>query len=152
MDTLGSGLLVRSNVFHVSSEKKLPWNIIATDAYMSNITHIKSKSDITHINSKSNITHIKSKHIFPFLQMSSVQRVNSLWLNDNLINIGPGSGLLPVWHQTITWTNVDCFHTQTPANISGRETESKFRTFLSRKCLWKCHLQNVNHFVPASTC
>ena len=52
--------------------------------------------------------------------------------------------------QAITWTNAD-LSIQPQENISMK-SYSKFRHFHSRKIIWKCHLQNVSHFVVASMC
>ena len=64
----------------------------------------------------------------------------------NWVSIDSGNGLFPVQHQAITWTNADLLSIE-PFGRKLREIESKFIAFHLRKCIWKCHMQNVCHFV-----
>ena len=41
---------------------------------------------------------------------------------------------------------------KTSGPLATNFSESKFKTFLSRNCTWKCFLQNIGHFVPTSMC
>ena len=56
--------------------------------------------------------------------------------------IGLGNGLLPAWHQAITWTNRDLL-------IELYATNFIIQNFASEKYIWKCDQQNSAHFVYA---
>ena len=59
------------------------------------------------------------------------------------------SWLLACWCRAITWTNVDLL------SIGPMETnfgENGNKTFLLRKCIWKCYLLNVCCVVSESLC
>ena len=68
---------------------------------------------------------------------------------NNKVIIGSGNDLAPVWSQVITWTNDDLLQiTPLETNFSGIQIQ--LHTYLlSKKYIWKCHLQNVSHFVEA---
>ena len=55
---------------------------------------------------------------------------------------GSDNGLSPGRRQTTLWTNAGMFLIW-PLRIN-------FQHFQSRKCIWKCRLENVCHFVSAS--
>ena len=46
---------------------------------------------------------------------------SNLFSNWQLASIGSGNGLLPVWHQAITWTNTCPVHWHTYAPLGGDE-------------------------------
>ena len=71
------------------------------------------------------------------------------WINPltytfvNFMNIGCNIDLLPESHQAIIYTNADLFILEQAAVTF----KSKYISFLWTKCIWKCCLWNVNHFV-----
>ena len=70
---------------------------------------------------------------------------------NNLAIIGSDHGLSPGQRQAIIWTNagissIKLFGTNFTDNGIGIDT------FSSRKCIWKCCLENSSHFVSASMC
>ena len=68
---------------------------------------------------------------------------------DNLTIIDPDNGLLPGRHQAIIWNNAGILS----IGLLGTDfSEILIWHFLSRKCAWKCGLQNGSHFVSASMC
>ena len=69
----------------------------------------------------------------------------------NWIIICSCKGLLPIGHQAITWNIIDSLNKRKIGPM-GASFESKYKNFLSRKCIWKCYLQNGSHFVYASIC
>ena len=72
-------------------------------------------------------------------------------MSDILLNIGLGNGLSPDMHWAIVWNNTDILlFASLWTNIV--KFESKYTHCLSRKRIWKCHLQNEGHFVQASDC
>ena len=60
------------------------------------------------------------------------------------VSIASGNGLLPVWHQSITWTNDDLLSI---GSLGTNFSEIEIKIFHSWKYIWKCHLQNGSHFV-----
>ena len=56
----------------------------------------------------------------------------------NLVYIDLGNGLSPAQGHAIIWTNADLMIYQSKYN------------FHTQKLIWKCHLQNICHFVQAS--
>ena len=66
-----------------------------------------------------------------------------VYLSFNWVIIDSGNGLAPIWCQAITWTNHDLVSIL-------MKFKTKYKTFLSSKFIWKCHLQAGGHFVPAS--
>ena len=60
----------------------------------------------------------------------------------NLVNIGSGNGMSPVWHQALAWSNVE-LSSITPL-CKKVKFESKYNHFLARNCIWKCCLQNIH--------
>ena len=67
-----------------------------------------------------------------------------------LVNTDSGNGLVPVWHQAITWTNADltsivCLQTK------YSEIWIKIPNFFFKK-IWKTYLQNVRHSFQALMC
>ena len=70
----------------------------------------------------------------------------------NLTIIGSNNGLSPSRRQAITWTNAGILLIW-PLGTNFTEILSKIHTFIhSRKCIWKGHLQNGDHFISASVC
>ena len=66
--------------------------------------------------------------------------------------IGSYNGLLPGRHQAIIWTNAGILLIG-PLGTNFSETLiEKFMQCHSRKCTWKCRLENGSHFVSASMC
>ena len=75
--------------------------------------------------------------------------VNAIWRHDfSFVNIGSGNGLSPVRRQAIAWPMLTYYQLDLSEQIL-MFFRSKFKTFLSRKCLSKCRLQNVGHCVPS---
>ena len=64
--------------------------------------------------------------------------------------IGSDNDLPPVGCQAIIWTNAGLFSIDHSEQISVA-FELKSNNFLSRKCDWKCRLQNGGHFISATT-
>ena len=64
----------------------------------------------------------------------------------NLTIIGSDNGLVPGWHQAIILTSAGVLLIQT-SGTNFSEILSKIHTFNSRKCIWKCCLQNGGYFV-----
>ena len=69
----------------------------------------------------------------------------------NLTNFGSDNGLAPTRHQAIIWAIVGILLIE-PLGTNFSEILIEILTFHSRKCFWKCHLQNGSHFVLASMC
>ena len=59
--------------------------------------------------------------------------------------IGSDNGLSPGRHQAIIWTNAGIL-------LISVKSQQKCIHFHSRKCIWKCRLENSGHFVSASMC
>ena len=55
---------------------------------------------------------------------------------------GSSNGLLPVWHQAITWTSADLL-SMGPLGKKINETRIKIKHFLSTYCIQKCCLWNI---------
>ena len=70
----------------------------------------------------------------------------------NCVIIASGNGLLPVRCQAITWTKCSNVVTWPPRNMFQWNLNPSVQTFSFIKCIWKCLLQGVGHFVPASVC
>ena len=66
----------------------------------------------------------------------------------NQFIIGSGNNLLPFW-QTFIRTNVDLLTIGTLVNWSVNQN---MQILYQTKCICKCHLQNVIHFVQTSMC
>ena len=66
-------------------------------------------------------------------------------------SINSGSGLVPVWHQTITWINTDLLWTGT-MGTNFSEIWIKTQPFSLKKYISICCLQNVSHFGHSLTC
>ena len=69
----------------------------------------------------------------------------------NLTIISSVNGLSPGRYQAIIWTNAGILLLD-PDEQTTVKSSSIFKHFHSRKCVWKCHLGNGGHFVPASLC
>ena len=69
----------------------------------------------------------------------------------NWVNIGSGNDLLPVRHQATIWTNSESLN-QLVILKTWNENRNKIKHFHSIKCICKCHLQNVAHFVLILMC
>ena len=81
------------------------------------------------------------KHL---LLMRSLHRSKKLKSEFN--NIGSGNGLLPVApSEVIIWTNADLL-SMGPSGTNFLEWNESKLNFYSRKCWWKCYLQNGVHF------
>ena len=65
--------------------------------------------------------------------------------------IGSDNGLSPGRRQAIIWTNAGILLIG-PLGTNVNETSIEIHTFHSRKCIWKCRLENGDHFVSASMC
>ena len=68
-----------------------------------------------------------------------------------LTNIGSDNGWSPGRRQTIIWTNAGILLIG-PLGTNFSEILIKNLHFHSRKCMWKCRLENGVHFVSASMC
>ena len=72
-----------------------------------------------------------------------------IYASVNFVNIGSDNGLSPEWRQAIIWTNAGFLSTGSLGiNFSGIWVE--IVKFSLKKCIWKCRLQNVGHFVWTS--
>ena len=62
----------------------------------------------------------------------------------DMICIDPSNGILSVHHRAITWTKIDllCY---------GPWEKSSDISIIQINFIWKCLVQNVRHFVEAST-
>ena len=65
--------------------------------------------------------------------------------------IGSDNGLSPDRRQAIIWTNAEILLTE-PLVTNFSKILSKLIHLHSRKCIWKCRLENGDHFVSASMC
>ena len=63
-----------------------------------------------------------------------------------MVGMDSGNSLTPVFHQASTWTNVDLLPIG-PIGTYLVKFQSKYENFLSKKCIWKCCLQNIRNFV-----
>ena len=71
----------------------------------------------------------------------------------NLSTIGSNNGLLSGQHQAIIRPKCWNIVNWTLRNkLQWNPNRNKFIHFHSRKCIWKCHLENGGHFVSASMC
>ena len=82
--------------------------------------------------------------------------INSLRSSDTYMCQQPrpplaDNGLSPVGRQAIIWTNAVLLSIGPLGTISIK-LYSKFKYFHSRKCISKCRLENVGHFVSAWMC
>ena len=68
-----------------------------------------------------------------------------------LTTIGSDNSLSPGRRQAIIWTNAGIFLIG-PLRTNFNEMLIEIHTFHSRKCTWKCRLENGRHFVSASMC
>ena len=68
----------------------------------------------------------------------------ALWV---FVSIGAGDGLVPVWHQAITWTNAD-FVSIGPRTSISMQFLSNIK-FNSQNFICKFCLQNFGHYVLA---
>ena len=67
--------------------------------------------------------------------------------------IGSDNGLSPDRRQAIIWTNAGILLIGSLGKKTSVKSEkSIFIHFHSRKCVWKCRLENGDHFVSASVC
>ena len=65
------------------------------------------------------------------------------------VSIDSDNGLLPVWRQAINWTNTGLLSIGSSLDHEERTSvrfESKYITFHSWKCFWKCNQRNGDHF------
>ena len=103
-------------------------------------------------NQKRCITQVSQLWIYPFFNAALHQHVVFFkWPSDNNDNNDAGIGLSPVWCQFITRTDADWLSIG-PFQTNFSEILSKTQNFHSRKCIWKCYLQNGNHFIQALVC
>ena len=65
--------------------------------------------------------------------------------------IGSDNGLSLGRCQAIIWTNAGILLIG-PIGTNFSEILSEIHTFHSRKCIWKCRLENGGHFVSAAMC
>ena len=65
-------------------------------------------------------------------------------------SIDPNDVLAPNRRQVIIWTNAGCCYLDNRANFQSFKFESKYSNYHLRVCIWKWHLQNDVHFLPAS--
>ena len=61
--------------------------------------------------------------------------------------IGSDNGLTPGCCQAINWTNAGNCQLD-PSGQTSVKFQLEFKYFRSRKCIWKCRLQNGAHFLP----
>ena len=96
---------------------------------------------------------IKIDQICPMEDRSNVNYLNPLRPSDacNPTIIGSDDGLLPGRRQAIFRTNAWILLIG-PLGKTSVKFSSKFIYFHSRKCIWKCRLQNDGRFVSASMC
>ena len=69
----------------------------------------------------------------------------------NMVIISSGNGLLPIWHQAITWTNADLLIIG-PLGTNLIEIWMKIQNISISKMHWKMLSENVNHFVQTPIC
>ena len=65
------------------------------------------------------------------------------------LSLGSDNGLLPVWWQTIIWTDANS-QLIGPLGTNLNEIRSKYNNFHSRNLISKCCQQNVSHFLGLS--
>ena len=65
--------------------------------------------------------------------------------------IDSDNGLSPGRRQTIIKTNAGILLIET-LGTNFSEILSEIHTFNSRKCIWKCRLEDGGHFISASMC
>ena len=70
---------------------------------------------------------------------------------NELTIIGSDNGLSPSRRRAIIWIN-DGMLLIGPLGTKFSESQSKLILHHSRKCVWKCRLENVGHIVSASMC
>ena len=67
--------------------------------------------------------------------------------------IGSDNGLSPDRRQAIIWTNAGILLIRSLGKkLQWNQEKFLFIHFHSRKCVWKCRLENGGHFVSASVC
>ena len=66
-----------------------------------------------------------------------------IFASKNRVSIGSDNGLSPIRRQAIIWSNGGLLS----IGSLGANFNSKYKTFDSRKCVWKCRLRNGGHFV-----
>ena len=71
-----------------------------------------------------------------------VRQYGFVHLNENWTRYGL------LWWQAITWTTADLFS----IGQNFIKILITIHKFHSTKCIWKCHLQNITHFVLTSMC
>ena len=107
-----------------------------------------------------NGTHFDWKHFFLQTVISAVLikklnvlthwgRVTHICVGKQTI-IGSDNGLSPGRRQAIIWTNAGILLIG-PLGTNFSEISNKLH-FHSQKCVWKCRLRNVFHFVTSSMC
>ena len=69
-----------------------------------------------------------------------------LYASVNQVSIGSDNGLSPIRRQAIIWTNAGLLSVESLGTIFS-EILTRYKTFHSRKCIWKCHLWKGGLFV-----
>ena len=73
-----------------------------------------------------------------------------VWPSDATVIIGSSDGLWVVWCHDIAW--IPWFIMNWTPRTNSHEIWKKYNGFHSIKCMWKCCLQNISHFVLVSIC
>ena len=79
-------------------------------------------------------------------------RVTHIYASVSQVIIGP---LIMAWRQfsAKTWSEaIFIVWSTAPLGTKDVQFQSKFKHFYSRKCIWKCPLQNGIYFASASVC
>ena len=84
-------------------------------------------------------------------QHSNSSTFQGLWEPCIYVIIGSGNGMLPIWCQVIIWTNIDLLSARI-WDIFQLSVIPILINFHAIKYIWKCHLQNINHFVRDPMC
>ena len=104
--------------------------------------------------------HNKKFHVYMYINTMHSQRFLILLTHwgrvthicvSKLTIIGSNNGLSLGRRQAIIWTNAEILLTG-PVGTKLSATLIEIHNFYSRKCIWKCRLENGGHFVPASMC
>ena len=84
-----------------------------------------------------------------YIKQNSFHLTHWGWVTHICIGIltsnGSDNGLLPGPRQAIIWTNAGIVLIE-PLETNSVKFYSEFKHFHSRKCIWKCHLENGVHF------
>ena len=76
-------------------------------------------------------------------------QVNTTGLHSWQVNIGSGNGLVPSGSKSLPDPLLTKFYCHM---ASAGVSELRYDDFHTRKCIWKCHMQNGSHFAQAFIC